>query len=189
MAEFFPRTSAAWRAEQPHALRRLTLSLTQMALVTGIVMRLWRSYVLTHGSADSWAWVGGTFLVGVSFLFLMCAIHLANFTLRNWIWRAPLFAIFESATEVVMSLALTTVGLEPLGADMAELSDLIPIATRIFAWRIAGIILFSLVLGVVVWAVRRMLLVAEDRSSTVAAVHRATSEHPEADEQPKEKAK
>jgi hypothetical protein len=189
MAEFFPRTSVTWRIEQPHALRRLTLSLTQMALVTGIVMRLWRSYVLTHGSADSWAWVGGTFLAGVAFLFLMCAIHLANFTLRNWTWRAPLFAFFESATEVVMSLALTTVGLEPLGAEMAELSDLIPIATRIFVWRIAGIIVFSLVLGVVVWAVRRMLLVAEDRASTVAAVHRATSEQHAIVEHQKEESK
>mgnify|MGYP003339641437 CR=1 FL=1 len=117
MPEFFPRDSITWRAERPHALRRLSVSLPQMALVTGIGMRLWRSYVLTHGSADSWAWVGGTLLVGVSFLFLMTAIHLGNFTLRNWTWRAPLFAVLESGTEILVSLALTTLNLEPLGAD------------------------------------------------------------------------
>jgi hypothetical protein len=176
VTEFFPRTTVAWRIEQPNALRRLTLSLPQMALVTGIVMRLWRSFVLTHGSAESWVWVGGTFLAGTSFLLLKCAVHLANYTLRNWIWRAPLFAVLESGTEIVMSLALTTVNLEPLGAEMADLSDWLPMATRIFFWRLPGIILFAAVLAVVVSVLRRLILAAEDRRSTVAAVHRATSE-------------
>ena len=177
MSEFFPRTTIAWRLEQPDAIRRLTLSLPQMALLTGIVMRLWRSYVLTHGSPESWAWVGGTFLAGAGFLFLMCAIHLGNFTLRNWLWRAPAFAVLEAGTEIVMSLALTTVNLEPLGADMAELSDWLPTATRIFVWRLAGVLLFAGVLGIVVSVLRRLILVAEDRTHTVAAVHRASAEH------------
>lgn len=176
MTEFFPRHSVAWRIEQPHALRRLSVSLPQMALVTGIVMRLWRSYALTHGSADSWAWVGGTFLVGASFLCLMCAIHLANFTLRNWLWRAPLFAVLESGTEIIVSLALTTLNLEPLGAEMAELSDWLPTATRILVWRLSGLITFAIVLGVVVSILRRLILVAEDRGHTVAAVHRASTD-------------
>jgi hypothetical protein len=176
MAEFFPRTTVSWRTQQPHALRRLTLSLPQMALLTGIAMRLWRSYTLTHGTPDSWAWVGGTFLAGVSFLFLMCAIHLANFTLKNWIWRAPLFAVLEAATEIVMSFALTALNLEPLGAEMAELSDWLPTAIRIFFWRLIGIIIFAFVLGVVVWILRRLLLTAGHRGQTVAAVHRASVE-------------
>ena len=176
MPEFFPRDSITWRAERPHALRRLSVSLPQMALVTGIGMRLWRSYVLTHGSADSWAWVGGTLLVGVSFLFLMTAIHLGNFTLRNWTWRAPLFAVLESGTEILVSLALTTLNLEPLGADMADIEDWRPTATRILLWRLAGVVLFTVVLAVVVSILRRIILAAEDRGHTVAAVHRATSE-------------
>ncbi|MCC7194323.1 MAG: hypothetical protein IT356_02075 [Gemmatimonadaceae bacterium] len=176
MPEFFPRTSIAWRIERPHAVRRLTLSLPQMALVTGVGMRLWRSFVLTHGTADSWAWVGGTFLAGVAFLFLMCAIHLANFTLRNWVWRAPLFAVLEAGAEIVMSLALTAVNLEPLGAERAELGDWIPTGIRIMFWRLAGIILFTVVLAAVVSVLRRLLLVAEDRGHTAAAVHRANAE-------------
>lgn len=178
MPEFFPRHSITWRAERPHALRRLSVSLPQMALITGIGMRLWRSYVLTHGSADSWAWIGGTFLVGVSFLFLMTAIHLGNFTLRNWTWRAPLFAILEAGTEILVSLALTTLGLEPLGADMAEFEDWLPTATRILIWRLVGVVLFTAVLAVIVSILRRIILAAEDRGHTVAAVHRATSELP-----------
>jgi hypothetical protein len=177
MADLFPRTTTSWHAESPHPLRRLTLSLPQMALVTGIALHLWRSFALTHGAPDSWAWVGGTFLAGACFLFLMCAIHLANFTLRNWIWRAPLFAVLEAGAEIVVSLALTALNVEPLGADMAELSDWLPTALRILFWRLAGVLLFSIVLGVVVWVLRRLILAAEHRGHTVAAVHRATSEH------------
>lgn len=179
MPEYFPRRSIAWRLEQPHALRRLSLSVTQMAVVTGVLMRLWRSYVLTHGPADSWAWVGGTILAGVSFLFLMCAIHLANFTLRQWLWRAPLFAIVESATEIAMSLALTTVNLEPLGAERAEISDWLPTGIRILSVRLAGVILFAMVLAVVVSLLRRVILTAEDRVGTVAAVQRGSSAPPD----------
>jgi hypothetical protein len=176
MPALFPNTTASWKTEKPDALRRLTLSLPQMALVTGIVLRLWRSYTLTHGSPDSWAWVGGTTLAGLAFLFLMCAIHLANFTLRNWAWRAPLFAVLESATEIVMSLVLISMNLEPLGADMAEFSDWLPTGIRIFFVRVVGVLIFSLVLGLVVWTLRRLLLAKEHRGHTVAAVHRATAE-------------
>lgn len=176
MTEHAQRNPAARGIEQPHALRRLSLSLPQMALVTGIALRLWRSYALTHGSPESWAWIGGTFLVGASFLCLMCAIHLANFTLRNWLWRAPLFAVLEAGTEILVSLALTAVNLEPLGAEMAELTDWLPTATRILFWRLGGLVAFALVLGVVVSILRRLMLVAEDRSHTVAAVHRASAE-------------
>ncbi|MBM4193133.1 MAG: hypothetical protein FJ202_01965 [Gemmatimonadetes bacterium] len=175
MADFFPPTSIAKRIERLPLARRFAASLPVMAVLTGVLLRLWRSYTLTHGSADSWAWIGGTFLVGAGFLCLMCALHLANFTLRHWFWRAPLFAIAESATEIAMSLALTTVNLEPLGAEMAAMSDWIPTATRILAWRLGGLLIFSLVLGVVVWVVRRLLLASEDRTRTISAVHRASA--------------
>lgn len=155
----------------------MTISLPAMALVTGIVVRLWRSYVLTHGAPDSWAWVGGTFLAGASFLFLMCAVHLANFTLRSWTWRAPLFSILEAGTEIGMSLVLTALSLEPLGADKAELSDWLPTAIRVLFSRLVGIVIFAAVLAVVVSVLRRIILAADHRSSTVAAVHRGTTEN------------
>jgi hypothetical protein len=163
-------------AGKPDALRRMSVSLPQMALVTGIVLRLWRSYTLTHGSPDSWAWVGGTTLAGLAFLFLMCALHLGNFPLRGWLWRAPAFALLESATEIVMSLALITLNLEPLGAEMAEFSDWLPSAATILVARVIGLLIFSFVLGVVVWILRRLLLAKEQRGHTVAAVRRASAE-------------
>ena len=176
MSEFFPRRTGTWKFEEPRALRRISLSLPYMALLTGVILRLWRAYVLTHGAPDSWPWVGGTFLAGMVFLFLMATLHLGNYTLRNWTWRAPAFAVLESGAEIVTSLALTTVGLEPLGAKTAELSDWLPTATRILFWRMAGICLFALVLAIVVSIARRLLLAADDRTSTVARVHRASLE-------------
>lgn len=177
MADFFPQHTVAWRIEEQRAVRRLTLSLPQMALVTGVALRLWRSYALTHGSPDSWVWVGGTFLAGASFFFLMCALHLANFTLRNWTWRAPAFAALEAGSETVTSLALTALNLEPLGADKADVSDWLPTGVRILVWRMIGIVLFTVVLAVVVSVLRRIILAAEDRGHTVTAVHRATAEY------------
>lgn len=185
MTEYFPRKTVQWKLQEPRSLRRVSLSLPYMALLTGVPMRLWRSFAFTHGSPDSYTWVGGTFLAGMMFLFLMVTLHLGNYTLRNWTWRAPAFAVLESGAEIVMSLALTTVGLEPLGADTAELSDWLPTAVRILFWRLLGILLFALVLAIVVGIVRRILLAAEHRTSTAIHIHRATLEHEiAAEEQP-----
>jgi len=176
VSEFFPRRTVQWKLQEPAALRRASLSLPYMSLLTGVPLRLWRSYAFTHGAPDSYLWVGGTFLAGMTFLFLMVTLHLGNYTLRNWTWRAPAFAVLEAGTEIVVSLALTTVGLEPLGADTAELSDWLPTAVRILSWRLLGILLFALVLAIVVSIVRRIILAAEHRTSTAVHVHRASLE-------------
>ena len=177
MTEFFPRKTVQWKFQEPASLRRVTLSLPYMALLTGVPLRLWRSFAFTHGSPDSYSWIGGTVLAGMAVLFLMVTLHLGNYTLRNWTWRAPAFAVLESGTEIVTSLALTTLGLEPLGADTAELSDWLPTAVRILFWRMLGILLFTLVLAIVVSIVRRVLLAAEHRTSTAMHIRRATAEH------------
>ena len=177
MTEFFPRKTVPWKLQEPAALRRASLSLPYMALLTGVALRLWRSFALTHGSPDSWLWIGGTFLAGMAFLFLMVTLHLGNYTLRNWTWRAPAFAVLESGAEIVVSLALTTFGLEPLGAETAELSDWLPTAIRTLFWRLLGIVAFALALGIVVALVRRIIVVAEHRTSTAMHIHRAAVEH------------
>jgi hypothetical protein len=173
---FFPRHSIQWRLEEPPALRQLSLSLPEMALITGVPLHLWRAFSLTHGTPDSWAWVGGTFLAGMVFLYVMLTLHLGNFTIRTWAWRAPAFAILVSGSEIVTSLVLTAFGVEPLGAEKAELSDWLPTAARILLLRTIGVILFAFVLAVVVGIVRRLLLAGEHRTHTVEAVHRASVE-------------
>jgi hypothetical protein len=86
------------------------------------------------------------------------------------------FALLEAGTEIIMSLALTTLGLEPLGADRAELADWLPTSIRTLILRLVGILLFVMVLAVVVSIMRRILLVAEQRSSMAVRIQRASVE-------------
>ena len=87
MSTFFPRHTADWRIEEPPALRKLTMSLAEMTIITGVVIRLLRSIVHSYGGGESWLYLGGTFALGVTILFGMLAAYLANFTLRTWVWR------------------------------------------------------------------------------------------------------
>jgi hypothetical protein len=183
VADFFPRTTIAWEAiEDPTALRRFSSSLPAMVLATGVVLRLYRAYVLSHGSPESGLWVGSTFILGAVLLLVMLTVHLANYTLRHWWWRAPMFAALEAGTEIVMSLALTAVGLEKIGSGVASLSDWLPSAAQVLAWRVLLIIPFTLLLAAVVTIVRRILVSREHRSSTAQRVSEAR--HAVSDEPP-----
>ncbi len=184
MADFFPRKTIAWEVvEDPTALRRFSNSLPEMALVTGVTLRLYRAYVLSHGSPESGLWVGSTLVIGAMLLLAMLTVHLANFTVRHWWWRAPAFAVLEAGTEIVMALALTAVGLEKIGSRVASLTDWLPIAAQVLAWRVLLILPFTILLAVVVTMVRRLLVSREHRTSTaqrVSGASRAASEEPPA---------
>jgi hypothetical protein len=65
MATFFPQHTVEWRLEEPRAFRRLSLSLIEMALLTGIVLRLLRALTFTHGRA-SWLFYGAAFVVAAA---------------------------------------------------------------------------------------------------------------------------
>jgi len=180
VTELFPRKTIAWEVvEDPTAIRRITSSLVEMALITGVAMRLYRAYVYSHGSPESGLWVGLTLVIGAVLLLVMLTAHLANFTVRHWWWRAPMFAALEAAIEIIMSLVLTAVGLEKLGSGTAELSDWISGAMMTFAWRVLVIIPFTMLLAVVVTIVRRMLLRREHRMSTAQRVSEAQRAVPE----------
>lgn len=180
MTEFFPRKTIAWEVvEDPTAIRRISNSLVEMALITGIVLRLYRAYVYSHGSPESGLWVGSTLIIGAVLLLVMLTVHLANFTVRHWWWRAPAFAALEAATEIIMSLALTAVGLEKMGSGTAEFSDWVSGAVMTLAWRVAGVIPFTIVLAVVVTIVRRVLLSHEHRVSTAQRMSEAQRAVPE----------
>ncbi len=180
MAEFFPRKTIAWEVvEDPTAIRRLSNSLPEMALITGVTLRLYRAYVLSHGSPESGWWVGATLVIGAVLILVMLTAHLANYTVRHWWWRGPMFAALEAGTEIMMSLALTAVGLEKIGSGVAELSDWLPGAAQVLAWRVVLIIPFTVLLAVVVTIVRRLLLKREHRTSTAQRVSEARRAPPE----------
>lgn len=144
--------------EEPAFLRRVSLSLLAMGILTGAGLRSYRAFVLTFGWSDSWLWIGGTFLGGAFFLFLMATLHLGNYSVRAWWWRAPAFAVVEATTEIAASLVLTLAGLELVGSAQATLEDWQFTSTRILFVRVAGIVIFTFILAIVSTGVRWVLV-------------------------------
>lgn len=176
MAEFFPRKTIAWtQIEEPPAFRRLTLSVVEMAVLTGVVIRLVRSLVLTQGSS-SLLFLISMFALGAILLFGALTAHLGNYTIRHWIWRAPTFAVIEWAAEMATSAALIAVHREPLGSGRAEFSDLPQMALVTLTIRLGAVIFFAMVLAGVVQAIRYALLKKENRLHTAEAI-RHSAEH------------
>jgi hypothetical protein len=162
---FFPRQTVEWHIQEPRAFRRLSLSLVEMSLVTGILLHVYRAYVLTH-RANGWLFFGGSLAFGLLFLLFMTTAHLANFPIQKWAWRAPAFALLECASEMVTSLLLIWIGREPLGSARAEWHDWAGMAMGTLATRGLLILLWSLLLAGIVQIVRRVMAgaVEEERA-------------------------
>ncbi|HKW10462.1 MAG TPA: hypothetical protein VJO33_08780 [Gemmatimonadaceae bacterium] len=153
---FFPRQTVEWHLEEPRAFRRLSLSLVEMALVTGVLLHVYRAYVLTHG-ANGWLFFGGSLALGMLFLLFMTTAHLANFPIQRWAWRAPLFALIECCGEMATSLLLILLGREPLGSARAEWHDWAAMAIGTLATRGLLILVWALLLAGIVQIVRRVM--------------------------------
>jgi hypothetical protein len=154
MSSFFPRHTVEWRLEEPPAFRRLSLSLAEMALIAGIVLRLLRALAFTHGRA-SWVFYGVAFLAGTAILLGMATAHLANWTIRSWFWRAPLFALLEAVGEMGTSLLLIALRREPEGTARAEFHDWPSMALRALLQSELTICLWALLLAGVILFIRR----------------------------------
>lgn len=171
MSTFFPKQTVQWHFEEPTILRRFSLSLWEVAILTGITLRLYRALVITSGSTSSWIFAGGTFALGLLLLCAAATVHLSNYPLRRWVWRAPAFAAVEVAAESVTSLLLIWLGREPFGSTRAEWSDWLPMAAQTFWTRVFTVSVWALLLAVIVWVVRRTILreqpVEEDKPEDV----------------------
>lgn len=153
---YFPKQTIEWHIQEPRAFRRLSLSLVEMALITGVLIRVYRSYVLTRG-ANGWLFFGGSLALGLLFLLFMTTAHLANFPIQRWAWRAPAFALLECAGEMITSLLLIWAGREPLGSARAEWHDWAGMAVGTIATRGLLIMLWALLLAGIVQIVRRVM--------------------------------
>jgi hypothetical protein len=122
MANFFPRQTIEWRLDEPPAFRRLSLSLVEMALLTGVVLRLLRAFAFTHGRASVLFSIGAV-AVWAIVLIGMTTAHMANYPLRRWAWRGPLFGLMETVGEMLTSLVLIALHREPNGTARAEFHD------------------------------------------------------------------
>ena len=153
MSGFFPVKTATFRLDETRAFRRLTYSVVEMAVVTAVVLRVYRALALSLAGANVFL-LGLSFAFGFVVLFGMVTLHLGNFTVRRWVWRAPLFALIEAVAESLTSLGLIAIHREPLGSARATFADWPGIVGSIITWRVSAIVMFALILGAVVYMTR-----------------------------------
>jgi hypothetical protein len=154
MPSFFPRQTIEWRMEEPPAFRKLSLSLLEMALLTGVVLRVLRALAFTYGRA-SWLYYGLVVVLATLLLVGMTTAHLANFPVRAWGWRAPLFALVEVVGEMSTSFLLIALGREPEGSARAEFHDWPSMAWRALLQSELTICLWTALLALAIVLVRR----------------------------------
>ena len=171
MSSFFPRHTIEWRLEEPAAFRKLSLSLVEMAVLTGVVLRLYRAIVLSLAAQPGWLFVGASMAVGAAFLVGMATLHLGNYPVHRWLWRAPLFGLVAAAAELATSLVLVLLGREPMGTGRATRDDWLSMVPSVLLSRLLTVVLFALVLAGVVQLVRVWLLRRDHREHTLRAVH------------------
>src|SRR4051812_34465217 len=154
------------RIEEPRAFRRFSRSLFEMALITGVLVRVYRSLVLTHGSA-SFGYIAVTMGFALIFVIFMATAHLANYPLHHWIWRAPAFVGLEVLAEMATSLFLIWLSREPNGTVRAHYDDWPGMLMRALLYRGLVVVLWSLILSVIVQVVRNRF-VKEEADEPVA---------------------
>lgn len=156
MSSFFPKHTVQWHFEEPTVLRRFSLNIVEMAALTGVALRLYRAVVTTQ-SSGSWVWFIA-FAGGILLLCAMATLHLANYPLHKWVWRAPLFVLIEVASEALTSLVLIAFHREPTGTARAEFADWLPMMGSALWTRALIVIGWSLVLAGAIWVVRHTIL-------------------------------
>jgi hypothetical protein len=161
MPGFFPVKTASFpKVDDIRSFRRLTFSIVEMAVLTAVVLRVYRALALSIAGANVF-FLGISFAIGFIVLFGMVTLHLGNYTVRRWVWRAPLFAFIEAAAESLTSLGLILIHREPFGSSRATFADWPGIVGSIFTWRLSAIVVFALVLAAVIQMAR--ITLGEDR--------------------------
>lgn len=153
MPPIFPRHTIEWRVQETALLRRITLSLPLMAIATGVLVHLYRWFALSRRAGSLWLFLL-LFAGGMVLLLALLTAHLANHTMRQWLWRTPLFALVESASEAAMSALLIALGVERVGTQHAAWADWPSLVVGILVKRSVAIVLFAVLLFVVVQWVR-----------------------------------
>ncbi|HEX6966770.1 MAG TPA: hypothetical protein VF166_13325 [Gemmatimonadaceae bacterium] len=171
MPTFFPIQAIEWHLHEPKALRRLSLSLVGMATVAAVILHAVWWTVRAYGTGHALWLVPVGILVRVIILLAFATGHLGNFPIRQWLWRAPMFAIVASAAETAISAVLIAFGWERLGTQYEHWHDLPSRAAALLIGHLVLVILFAIVLAGVVQMARFTLLKHEHRESTAMAIH------------------
>jgi hypothetical protein len=149
------------KGEMDQAFRRISHSLPEMAVITGVLTRVLHMLFNAHGDQIDWHVLVGTFVVVPVTILALATLYLANYPVRQWVWRAPVFAVAETAAEGVTSLILIAVGRERWGTGRAEFGDWPAMTAVTLSWRLVTVCLFAFILGAIVQWVRRKEFAAE----------------------------
>lgn len=171
MSPFFPERSFS-HARVDSLIARVPRSLIPMALITGIVVHIYRVFILASPTID-FGWIS-LFLAGAGeyvLLLSLTTVYLGNHPVRQWIWRVPLFTVAEWLVEAAAVAILIRVRFERIGSEQARVGDLGSIVMDRLIWHGAAIVTFSLILAVVVQTVRYALLKHEHRDTTAIRIH------------------
>jgi hypothetical protein len=171
MSPFFPESPFSG-PRMDSLIARIPRSLIPMALITGIVVHLYRVFVLASPTI-TFGWIS-LFLAGAGeyvLLLSLTTVYLGNHPVRQWIWRVPLFTVVEWLVEAAAVAVLIRIRFERIGSEQARAGDLSSIVIDRLVWHGAAIITFSFILAVVVQTVRYALLKHEHRDSTAIRIH------------------
>lgn len=157
MARYFPRHTQEWKHEESHAFQRLTRSLVEIAILTGVALRLFHAIALSRAGSAGWIYLGTIIAISMLILLGAATLHLGNYTLRNWVWRAPAFGAIEGLAECLTIAALIAIGREPLGTGRAMWGDWPGLALNAIFYRTIVVSVYALVLGGAVKLVRSFL--------------------------------
>jgi hypothetical protein len=153
-------------------IARIPRSLIPMAILTGIAVHSYVWFVLVRASVH-FDWIALLLAFAGRFVLLLAlaTVYLGNHPVRQWIWRAPAFAVLEVAIEALYVAVLIKVGSERIGTEHASQRDWVGIVADIAMYHGIAILVFSMVLAVVVQTVRYALLKHEHRDSTAIKIH------------------
>ena len=171
MSPFFPERSFS-HTRVDSLIARVPRSLIPRALITGIVVHIYRVFILASPTI-TFGWIS-LFLAGAGeyvLLLSLTTVYLGNHPVRQWIWRVPLFTVSEWLVESAAVAILIRIRFERIGSEQARVGDLGSIVMDRLIWHGAAIVTFSLILAVVVQTVRYALLKHEHRDTTAIRIH------------------
>ena len=166
----FPRQTVLITAEDS-VPRRFAHSLPGMAIITGVLVQTFHGAIERLGASHSLFLLGVGFVGELGILLGFTTLHLGNHPVHQWKWRAPIFALIESVTAMLMIGPLIALHAESYGDDVAVAADWLTLAKNLFFWHMLTILFYALVLGLTVQWVRFSLLRREHRDSTAQRIH------------------
>ncbi|HUF29416.1 MAG TPA: hypothetical protein VMM77_02045 [Gemmatimonadaceae bacterium] len=151
---FFPQDTLEWHALEPGVVRRLSLSLVTVAVVAGVTLRLYRLAMLhVTGFVVVLAAIGGLALLAA-----FVTLHLGNYPLRQWIWRAPVFALVQSVASLATSALFVAAGMERIGSTAMEWPQWRADILQTLVRNSVAVCAFALMLAAGVQIVRRAMI-------------------------------